>query len=185
MANHTCPIWIGYLLASPIRKLLENPDKILKTHVKEGMKVLDIGSAMGFFSLPAAKIVGVEGKVICIDLQEKMLAALLKRAGKANLAQNIETRLVTENTLNIENLQGTIDVAIAYHVIHEVNNPESFFREAFNALKSKGKLLFSEPKGHVSKTEFDKSISIAEKAGFKTNQTDGLPKTLSAILEKY
>ena len=67
MANRTCPIWVGYLLASPLRKLLENPEKILKPHVNEGMKVLDIGSAMGFFSLPLAKIVSTKGKVVCVD----------------------------------------------------------------------------------------------------------------------
>ena len=185
MANRTCPIWVGYLLASPLRKLLENPEKILKPHINEGMKVLDIGSAMGFFSLPLAKIVSPKGKVVCVDIQQKMLDALIKRAKKAEVAQVIETRLATENSLNIEGLKDTIDIALAYHVVHEVDSAKSFFIQTFNALKSKGKLLFSEPSGHVSKKAFNKSLSLAEKAGFKINRTPGTRRSRSALLEKY
>ena len=43
MAKHVCPVWVGYLLASPLRKLFHNPKKILGPYVEEGMKVLDIG----------------------------------------------------------------------------------------------------------------------------------------------
>jgi 2-polyprenyl-3-methyl-5-hydroxy-6-metoxy-1,4-benzoquinol methylase len=184
MADHTCPIWVGYLLASPLRKLIENPDKILRPHVKEGMTALDVGSAMGFFSLPLAKMVNTKGKVVCVDLQQKMLDSLVKRARKAGVAKNIETRLASESDLNIKALKGTIDVALAFHIVHEVNNQESFFIEIFEALKSKGKLLFSEPAGHVSKDDFNKSLSLAEKAGFIISQTQGKRRSRSALLEK-
>ena len=70
MAKRVCPVWIGYLLASPIRKLFQNPKKILYHYVKEGMMVLDIGCAMGFFSLPLSEMVGSKGKVICVDVQK-------------------------------------------------------------------------------------------------------------------
>ncbi len=184
MADHTCPIWIGHILANPLRKLLENPDKILKPHVNKGMKVLDIGSAMGFFSLPLAELVTSEGKVFCIDLQQKMLDSLMKRAKKAGVSECIETRLAGENTLNIEDLEESIDVAVVYHVLHEVNNQESFLTETFNTLKNKGKLLFSEPRGHVSKANFNKSLSLAEKVGFKISNSHGTRRPCSALLEK-
>ncbi|MEA1968069.1 MAG: hypothetical protein U9N77_07605 [Thermodesulfobacteriota bacterium] len=64
-------IWVGHLLASPIRKLLQNPEKILSPHIKPGMTVLDIGCAMVFFSLPMAWMTGPDGKVVCMDIQEK------------------------------------------------------------------------------------------------------------------
>ena len=96
MSERVCPVWVGYLLASPLRKFAHNPDKILSPYVKEGMTVLDIGSAMGFFSIPMAQMVGPEGKVICVDMQEKMLERLQKRAHKAGVADRIETRLWEE-----------------------------------------------------------------------------------------
>jgi len=51
MAKRVCPVWVGYLLASPIRKLFQNPQRILSPYVENGMKVLDVGCAMGFFKI--------------------------------------------------------------------------------------------------------------------------------------
>ena len=76
MADRVCPWWLGYLLASPIRKLVYDPRSILGAYVKPGMTALDIGCAMGFFSLPLARLAGPRGKIICVDLQEKMLQLL-------------------------------------------------------------------------------------------------------------
>ena len=73
MKEHICPWWIGYILASPLRRLLQNPRKILDPHVKPGMIMLDVGCGMGYFSLAMAETVGPEGKVVCVDLQPKMI----------------------------------------------------------------------------------------------------------------
>ena len=67
MAERVCPVWVGYFLTSPIRKLFQNPQKILSPYVENGMKVLDIGC--GFFSLPLAQMVGSKGKAISVDVQ--------------------------------------------------------------------------------------------------------------------
>ena len=131
MAKHVCPVWIGYLLASPIRKLFKNPDKILSPYIMEGMTVLDVGCAMGFFSLPAAKIVGQNGKVICIDLQKEMIRALEKRASKAGLTNRLETRLCNENSLGLNDMTEKIDLAFAIAVIHEISDPSTFFSEIY------------------------------------------------------
>ena len=74
MSLHVCPFWVGYLLLSPVRKLLTNPDRILEPYIRSGMTVLDAGTAMGFFSLPIARLVGESGHVVCVDLQERMVA---------------------------------------------------------------------------------------------------------------
>ena len=84
--QRVCPWWMGYFLASSLRRLVQNPEKILKPYVKEGMTVIDVGSAMGFFTLPLAHLVGDRGRVIAIDLQEKMIRSLQRRAQKAGLA---------------------------------------------------------------------------------------------------
>ena len=67
--HHVCPWWIGYLIASHLRKLGENPDTILGPLVEPGMTVVDVGCAMGFFSLPLARMVGESGRVLCVDVQ--------------------------------------------------------------------------------------------------------------------
>jgi hypothetical protein len=48
MAQHrVCPWWVGYILASPVRKLWQNPVRILKPFVRPGMTVLEPGPGMG------------------------------------------------------------------------------------------------------------------------------------------
>jgi len=54
---------------------------------------------MGFFSLPLARMVGPNGKVLCVDLQEKMLRSLHKRALKAGVADRIISRLSARSSL--------------------------------------------------------------------------------------
>ncbi|TFH43073.1 MAG: methyltransferase type 11, partial [Chrysiogenales bacterium] len=93
--THVCPWWLGFFLASPLRKLFQNPEKILGPHVREGMTLVDVGSGMGFFSLPMARMAGPGGRVICFDVQEKMLRHLARRAAGAGLSGIIETRLST------------------------------------------------------------------------------------------
>jgi hypothetical protein len=52
--NHVCPWWLGYTFILPIRKYQHNPEQILGPHIKEGMTIMDYGSAMGYFSIPLA-----------------------------------------------------------------------------------------------------------------------------------
>ncbi len=85
-------LWIGYLLASPLRKLIQHPEGIPGPCIEPGMTVLDAGCAMGSFSLPMAEMVGAGGKAVCMDFQPKMLRVLEKRAEKTGLLDRIETR---------------------------------------------------------------------------------------------
>lgn len=166
MAEDLCPLWVGYLLANPLRKLFQNPAKILGPHVAEGMTALDLGCAMGFFSLPLAAMVGADGKVICVDVQEKMLRSLEKRARKAKLSERIETRLAGPNTLGLDDIGEKFDFALAFAVVHEVPNPDSFFTEVHDAIRPGAKFLVSEPKGHISASAFEATVNLAEKKGF-------------------
>jgi len=120
MAKRVCPYWVGYLLLNPLRRLVHNPDKILAPHVSSGMTVLDIGSAMGFFTLPLARLVGPHGKVISVDVQERMLNILQNRAQKAQLAERIVTRGCEPISLGLADFYGQIDFALAFAVVHEV-----------------------------------------------------------------
>ncbi|MBC8488422.1 MAG: class I SAM-dependent methyltransferase [Bacteroidetes bacterium] len=182
--EHVCPIWVGYLLASPLRKMAQNPDKILSKQVKPGMKVIDIGCAMGFFSLPLARIVGTDGSVVCIDLQEKMIKTLKKKADRAKLADIIETRMCTSDSLLINDLAGQIDFALAFAVIHEVQNKENLFSEIYRVLQQGGKLLIAEPKGHVSKENFGRLIETAQNVGFKIIEHSIIKRSHAVLLKK-
>ena len=103
MPYHVCPPWVGYLLLlNPVRKILENPNRILGPLVQEGMVVLEPGCAMGYFTLPLARMVGSSGRVLAVDIQPKMLSILVRRAQKAGLADRILCREADQKSLFVE-----------------------------------------------------------------------------------
>lgn len=155
------------MLASPLRRLLQDPEEIVRQYVKEGMSVLDIGCGMGFFSLPLAKLVGETGKVVCLDLQEKMIKGLMRRATKAGLSDRIDARICRQDSLGVSDVAGKIDFVLAFALVHEVPDKERLFAEIYNTMKQTGKLLLAEPKGHVSKLDFETTVTIAQNAGFE------------------
>lgn len=64
MAERICPWWMGYLLLSPIRRWMQNPEKLLAPYIREGVTVLEPGPGMGFFTLPMARMTGESGRII-------------------------------------------------------------------------------------------------------------------------
>lgn len=167
MSKRVCPWWLGYLLASPIRKLYYNPENILKAYVRERMMVLEVGSGMGFFTLPLARLVGENGHVVCVDLQGKMIRVVKKRATKAGLIARIELRVNTPASVGIDDLLEKVDFALIFAVLHEVPDAKQFLLEIHRSLRKGGSLLFSEPAGHVSREEFGGTLATAQTLGFR------------------
>ena len=184
MAERVCPVWVGYFLVSPLRKLMENPEKILNPYVTEGMFVADIGCAMGFYSLPLARMVGPGGKVLCVDLQEKMLRVLMKRARKAGLQERIIPVTCDQQSLGLSAYKEKIDFACAIAIVHEVPDPGNFFEDLSSLLKPGGKLLLSEPRGHVSKSGIEQTLSLTEKNRLVLLDRPPIRSSYSFVLEK-
>ena len=182
--HHVCPWWMGFVIASPLRKLGENPERILAPLVEPGMTAVDIGSAMGFFSLPLARMVGESGRVVCVDIQERMLRSLVKRARKKGLEKIIETRVATTESLELDDLEGAADLALAIHVVHETAYPRSFLAQCHDVLRPGGTLLILEPKGHVSEDDFEATRQLALDVDFSEVEHDQLKKSLMSVLEK-
>ncbi|HKK81805.1 MAG TPA: methyltransferase domain-containing protein [Prolixibacteraceae bacterium] len=181
--QHICPWWLGYTFINPLRKYQHNPDKILAPHIKPGMQVLDYGCAMGYFSLHMARMVGSEGKVHCVDIQDKMLNNLERRAHKKGYSDVINSMLVGEDYAP-ENLKNQIDFALLFAVVHEVPNQQKLFNDVYTMLKPDGKVLFAEPPGHVKPGDFEISIAKALNSGFIVSNEKPALKKLAVVLTK-
>ncbi len=184
MAEHVCPWWLGYWLASPVRKLMLNPHALIQPYVAPGMVVLEPGPGMGFFTLPLARLVAPGGRVVAVDIQQKMLDGLQRRAHRAGLADKIEPRLAGSSGLGIESLKGKVDLALAFAMVHEVPDAARFFREVAAALRPGGRLLFCEPAGHVTEEMFDESLRLAAAAGLADVKRLSLRGNLGAVLTR-
>jgi ubiquinone/menaquinone biosynthesis C-methylase UbiE len=177
-------VWVGYLLANPLRKLVQNPLKILGLHVQPGMMVMDVGPGMGFFSLPLAQLVGTDGRVVCVDVQAVMLERLRERARKAGLAERIQTRLCRGKSPGLEEFRGQMDFVLAFAVVHEAPNSLLFLKDIAGVLKTGGRLLLAEPKGHVSEAEFRVIVQQAADSGLRIAEWPEIWRTRAMLMEK-
>jgi SAM-dependent methyltransferase len=122
--------------------------------------------------------------VICVDIQEKMLTKLKKRAQKAGVLDHLTIVRASEQSLHIQEFEGKVDFALAFAVVHEVANQTQLFEEIHRAMRPGALLLLSEPKGHVTAEAFEKTMGIAQGAGFKTDSNIQIKQSHSVLLRK-
>lgn len=185
MAQQVCPWWVGYLLASPIRRWIsDSPEEMLRPFVHEGSLVLEPGPGMGYFTLPLARMVAPTGCVYAVDIQPKMLQVLDRKAASSGLGSTIQTRLANAEHMNIEDLEDRIDFTLAFAVVHEMQDPKSFFRQVAAALKPRGILFFAEPSGHVKLIQFEQELDTARAAGLEVIDRRKVKRCHAAVLTK-
>jgi len=184
MGEHRCPWWLGYLLASPLRRLLQDPAEIVQPYVRPGMTVLEPGPGMGFFTLEIARQVGPSGHVIAVDVQPRMIAGLKRRLQKRGIEKRVDARVSSEDSLGLVDLQGTVDFTLAMAVVHEMPSPGWFFRQAAAATKPGGALLLAEPLGHVKPESFQAELDAAAQFGFTVLDRPAMKRVHAALLTK-
>jgi SAM-dependent methyltransferase len=185
MGKRVCPWWLGYLLASPVRRLSQDPGKILAPYVNEGAIVLEPGPGMGFFTLELARRVGPKGRVIAVDVQPRMIAALTRRLKKARLSERVEVRLGLPESMGLADLAGRVDLVVAFAVVHEFPDASRFFAEVSSALKPGGGVLLAEPLGHVKPPEFEAELESAARVGLSAEARPSIPRSQAAWLRKH
>ena len=105
-------------------------------------------------------------------------------AGLETFGRRVECRLADASGTQTADLAGKVDFVLAFAVVHELTDPQKFFRESFIALKPGGRLLFSEPSDHIDQSEFAESLDRARKAGFAVESTPIIRACRSAVLAK-
>jgi len=184
MAHTVCPWWLGYFLLNPLRRLRQDPRKVLSPYVRPAMTVLEPGPGMGFFTLELARLVGDAGRVVAVDVQPRMLASLRRRAARYGLERRIETRLASGASLGVDDLAGDVDFILAFAVVHELPDAAAFLAQAARVLKPSGQLLVAEPRLHVSQSHFDATVRAAEAAGLREEARPAIAGSRSVLLAR-
>ena len=128
---------------------------------------------MGFFTIELARRVGPDGRVVAVDVQERMLRALERRMKRRGLGDRVQTRPTDGRNLPIADLRAAVDLCTAIHVVHEVPDTARFFEQVREALKPHGTVMVVEPAGHVDEAEFEEQVRAAEAVGLAV--VEGLP----------
>lgn len=126
----------------PQQKFLSPRHIIEQSGIGAGMQIADFGCGQGDFALAAAKIVGTEGSVHAIDIQDSALSSMRSKAR-------------IEGVLNIDLVKGNLetpmasgcadasqDAVILTNLLFQTEKRAEILREAFRALKPGGIMIF-------------------------------------------
>lgn len=177
-----CPWWFTYTFDNPLRRLAHKPEELFAGRLAMGMRVLDLGCGFGYFSVGMAEFVAPGGSVLAVDLQEKMLKRVRKRARRADLDGVVATRRCTRESLAIGPDHGDepADFVLAFWMAHEIPDQERVFTEIHAALRKGGRFLLVEPKLDIGRRYFTAEIERVENAGFRIEQCPDITFSFAA-----
>jgi 2-polyprenyl-3-methyl-5-hydroxy-6-metoxy-1,4-benzoquinol methylase len=179
--NRVCPVENAGSLDNKLRRWVQNPRKIVKPYVQEGMTVLDVGCGPGFFSIDMAELVGESGRVIAADLQDGMLRKLRNKIRGTELETRITLHLCEKDRIGVS---AAVDFVLVFYVFHEVPDQKAFLDEIGSLLKPDGRVFIVEPPFHVSKSSFERMIAQAGVASFELVERPKVFFGKTAVLKK-
>jgi SAM-dependent methyltransferase len=158
--------WPAFL--NPLRRLFEDPKRLVEPYVKDGQVVADLGCGSGYYTLALAELVGPTGKVYAVDLDKKAIRALSKRAEKDGY-KNIEAQATSAADVGFIK-DKSVDFVLANGLLCSMStNRQSAVNEIKRILKPTGKAYISlgsgPPFGFVDEAEWQKIIE-----GFRVEQ---------------
>jgi len=167
--NHSgiCPVERAGVLDSSLRRLLQNPKKILRPFIRPGMTAIDLGCGPGFFTFEMARMLKGSGEVYAADLQKGMLDIVSQKIKGSPLEKTVKLYKCNEDRIG---LPIRADFILAFYMIHEVPDPIKLFKELKTLLKPEGRLLIIEPKFHVDRNSFEAMNEKLQETGFKITE---------------
>lgn len=149
-------------LDNRIRLFFHDPKRMFREYVRSGDIVVDIGCGPGAFIPGLCKLVGPQGRVVAIDLQEEMLQLCKEKMHKTGFADRVEFHKCEEDSLGIS-LQ--VDFALTFYMVHEVPDPLLLIDQICALLKVGGFYYLAEPKIHVPEEKYREVISRCNENG--------------------
>ena len=129
-------------LERPERQVEEKPDELLKILAfKPGESVADVGAGSGYLSAPIARLVGTNGIVFAVEIQQEMLDLLISKMGSQGIA-NIKPVLGTISDTKLP--KEAVDTVLMVDVYHEFSHPYEMMRSICSSLKNNGRVVFVE-----------------------------------------
>jgi putative heme-binding domain-containing protein len=166
----------------PERDEEERSDALVNAlEIREGARVADIGAGTGYFTWRLAQHAGPTGKVIAVDIQQKMLDLAAETVKQHGLV-NVDYLLGSESDPKLP--QRSLDMVFIAYSYHEFSQPETIMDAVRRALKPAGRLVIVEyakesslaPASSLHKMSFDEIRTEIEPMGFDLDRIlDFLP----------
>jgi ubiquinone/menaquinone biosynthesis C-methylase UbiE len=139
--------------------------------LRAGMVFMDIGCGYGFFTIPAAQIVGEQGKVYAVDVSASAIDRLKREAAEKGL-KNVTAKVgAAEETVFCD---ACADIVFYSIVLHDFRDPAKVLQNARQMLKPTGTLVNLDwkknlmPFGPPMKIRFseEQASNLIKQAGF-------------------
>ncbi len=138
--------WIICLMHdNPLLPIFRNPYKLLEAAgLKPSQKVLEVGCGPGFFTIPAAKMVGQKGVIYAVDVHPlgiKRVQKKIKRERIKNVAP------ILANAADTGLPDRSIDIAFLFGLGYIAGGLENVISEIRRILRPEGILSFEKTRG--------------------------------------
>ncbi len=137
---------------------------IAQLDLKEGMKVAEFGSGMGFYTRVLSTKVGVTGKVYAIEIQKELLNKLENELNHLNIS-NVEFLWADAEVKGGSMIaDGSMDAVVMANVLFQAEDKVGMIDEAKRILKRTGKLLLIDHANNFSGIGSSSSIVLTEES---------------------
>jgi len=142
-------------------------DVLVEMGVKAGQAILDFGCGSGTYTIPAAKLVGEEGRIYALDISTGALDRLENKARREGLRNII--RIVNEGR-GIPLEDNSIDLMLLIDVLQEIDDKDTIFDEAYRILKPGGRV--SVYPIHISAGEVER-LAVGKRLNLEDKKIEG------------
>ena len=150
---------ISIMHDNPLLPHLKNPYRSLETAgLKPGQKVMQVGCGPGFFTIPAAKMVGDNGLIYAIDVNHRAIKRVEEKMRKYSI-DNIKPILGNAAYCGMQD--SSIDLAFIFGLRYIAGGLSNLISEMYRVLKPGGTLSFEKTTGSD-----EKLVEEVEGAGF-------------------
>jgi len=157
-------------LLNPLRYLLLSPKKLARRlNLSSDAKVLEIGPGPGFFSAEIARSIP-DGTLTLLDIQQEMLDMAKRRLNRMGVT-NVD--YVRADAAHMPFDSGSFDAVFLVSVLGEIPDRVQCLKEAHRILRPNGRLSVSEQPGDPHFVSRDEARKLAERNGFKLEQSFG------------
>jgi ubiquinone/menaquinone biosynthesis C-methylase UbiE len=170
------------------RRKIQNPEQILQNiGIREGMSFVDLGCNDGFFTIPAAQIIGNTGRVYGLDINQQAIDSLKNKLQIINY-KNYQLKCAKAEEMAFSD--GIADIVFLGTVLHDFMDPLKVLSNAKKLLKNKGILVNLDWQKKDTKLGPPLEIrfsakyaaNLIEQAGFKIKSTANLSKLYYLII---
>ena len=135
--------------------------------VAAGHRVLDLGCGVGSIVVPAARVVGDEGRVLALDVSESALSAIRQRIAGTPLADRIVLLQTSGEPRFPQVGDGELDAIFLFDVLQHLSDRSSLFAECRRALRPGGALHINASElSHPGKVDVAQILETLSMAGF-------------------